>query len=125
MVMKGFIKTLEAGIAIVLMLVSIVFLFTQREAHKTQMSDAGYNCLRNLDNNGTLRYYSENNLEAELTSDLRGCIPPLFNYSVKICTSSSCISQLPFNKEIFLSSYLIAGESSFEPALINLWVWSE
>ena len=125
MVMKGFIKTLEAGIAIVLMLVSIAFLFTQRETHKTQISDVGYNCLKNLDNNGTLRYYSENNLEADLISDLRSCIPPLFNYSVKICTSSNCILQLPSSKEIFLSSYLIAGESSFEPTLINLWVWSE
>jgi hypothetical protein len=123
MAMKGFIKTLEAGIAIVLMLVSIVFLFIQKNVYEPQIADVGYNCLKNLDNNGTLRYYTENKLESNLISDIRSCIPPLFNYTVKICTTSVCISQLPSGKTIFLSSYIIAGDNSFNPTLVNLWIW--
>lgn len=124
MVTKGFIKTMEAGIAIVLILASVVFLFTQKEEYEPQLSSVGYNCLKNLDNSGILRYYAENKMESSLISDLRDCIPPLFNYNVKICITSSCISQLPSDKDIFLSSYLIAGDDSIEPTLINLWVWS-
>lgn len=121
--MKGFINTLEAGIAIVLILVSVVFLFVQNKPQESQISDIGYNCLKQMDNEGTLRYYAENNLEDNIVSDLRSCIPPLFNYTVKICTSSKCITQLPYDKSTFLSSYLIAGDNSFQPTLVNLWTW--
>ncbi|OGI11726.1 hypothetical protein A3K64_00335 [Candidatus Micrarchaeota archaeon RBG_16_36_9] len=124
MVMKGFIKTVEAGIAIVLMLVSIVFLFVQNKPYEPQIADLGYNCLKNMDDDGTLRYYAENNLESNIISDLRYCIPPLFDYKVKVCTTSHCISELQTDKTIFLSSYIIAGSDSFNPRLVNLWIWS-
>ena len=120
---KGFIKTMEASIAIVLILVSIVFLFTQVKAYEPQVSDAGYNCLKNLDDRGKLSYYAENGLEANLNSDLRGCVPPLFNYAVEICTTPRCITTLPSDRAVSLSSYLIAGDNSFNPTLVNLWIW--
>ena len=121
--MKGFIKTLEAALAIVLILVSMVFLFKERVSNESQISDTGYGCLKNLDNQGSLRYYAVTNLESRLNSDLKGCIPPLFDYSAKICTSVSCDTNLPSDKAVFLSSYLIAGWDSMRPTLINLWVW--
>lgn len=119
---KGFVKTLEAAIAITLILVSVVFLFPEKVKTEPKISDTAYNCLRNLDNRGVLRYYAVNNLESNLISDLKGCIPPLFDYVVKICTTSTCSISIS-NKEVFLSSYLIAGENSIKPTLINLWVW--
>ena len=121
---KGFVKTLEAGIAISLILVSMVFLFPQKTKTEPQLSETAYDCLRYLDNKGVLRYYAVNNRQEDLVSDLRGCLPPLYSYTVKICTTSSCGTTLPDDKTIFLSSYLIAGENSFNPTLINLWVWS-
>ena len=122
---KGFVKTLEAGIAIALILVSMVFLFPEKTVIKPKISDTGYNCLKYLDNKGILRQYAVNNMEANLISDLRSCIPPSLDYKAKICLTSSCISQTPVDKEVFLSSYLIAGEDSFKQALINLWVWTK
>jgi hypothetical protein len=120
---KGFVKTLEASIAIVLILISIVFLFPERTKNKTQISHAAYDCLKYIDNKGLLRNYAVNGFESNLVSDLRACISPLYDYTVKMCTSTACNSQLPSNKEVFLSSYIIAGEDTFRPTLINLWIW--
>lgn len=120
---KGFEKTLEAAIAIVLILVSIVFLFTSKEITEPQMSATGYECLKNLDNRGLLRYYAANDLGDRLDADLKTCIPPLLNYTTKICAISTCNTMLPINKTVFLSTYLIAGDNSFNPRLVGLWVW--
>ncbi len=120
---KGFEKTLEAAIAIVLILVSIVFLFTGKEITEPQMSATGYECLKNLDNQGVLRYYAANGLGDRLDADLKACIPPLLNYTTKICATSTCNTVLPLNKTVFLSTYLIAGDNSFNPRLVGLWVW--
>lgn len=120
---KGFEKTLEAAIAIVLILVSIVFLFTGNGITEPQMSNTGYECLKNLDNQGLLRYYAVNDLEVSLSDSLKACIPPLLGYATKICSTSACSAVLPVNKTIFLSTYLIAGDNSFNPRLVDLWVW--
>ncbi|NIO44537.1 MAG: hypothetical protein GTN36_03220 [Candidatus Aenigmarchaeota archaeon] len=125
MVKKGFVKTLEAGIAIALILVSMVFLFPGETETEPQISDTGYNCLRYLDYEGVLRNYAANSLESDLISDLRKCVPPILNYTARICTSTSCNTELPTDKTIFLSSYLIAGEAQIDRTLINLWVWSK
>lgn len=123
---KGFVKTLEAGIAIALILVSMIFLFNEQTKTEAQLSDTAYSCLLYSDYNGSLRDYASRNMESELVSNLRSCLPPLLNYTARICTTSYCSSSdLPENKTIFLSSYMLAGENSFEPKLINLWVWSE
>ncbi len=125
MVMKGYIKTLEAGIAIVLILVSIIFLFPERTKKDPQISDTGYNCLKYLEQTGALRYYAVNNLESNLNSYLRACLPPILNYTTKICSAMPCNIQVPENRTIFLSSYMIAGNDTFfNPILINLWFWS-
>jgi hypothetical protein len=120
---KGFEKTLEAAIAIVLILVSIIFLFTNKEITEPQLSATGYECLKNLDNQGMLRYYAANGLEDRLNADLKTCIPSLLNYTTKICATSTCNTVLPINKTVFLSTYLIAGDNSFNPRLVDLWVW--
>jgi hypothetical protein len=120
---KGFEKTLEAAIAIVLILVSMVFLFIGKEITEPQMSATGYECLKNLDNQGLLRYYAANDLGERLNADLKTCIPSLLNYTTKICTTSTCNAVLPLNKTVFLSTYLIAGDNSFNPRLVDLWVW--
>ncbi len=103
----------------------MVFLFPGETETEPQISDTGYNCLRYLDYEGVLRNYAANSLESDLISDLRKCVPPILNYTARICTSTSCNTELPTDKTIFLSSYLIAGEAQIDRTLINLWVWSK
>jgi hypothetical protein len=117
---KGFEKTLEAAVAIVLILASMVFLFAGKETSEPQLSATGYECLKNLDDQGLLGYYAANDLEDSLNASLKTCVPPLLNYTTKICATSTCNTLLPENRTIFLSSYLTAGYNSFNPRLVNL-----
>lgn len=117
------IKTLEALIAATVILISVVILFPPTIISQTQIPSAAYNCLRDMDDKGFLRYYAENNLTSELENKLKSCIPQNLDYSVKICDSSTCNPDSLPSKEITLVSYLIAGDQNPANRLINLWVW--
>lgn len=121
--MKGFIKTLEAVLGVILITVSLFTLFTPQRIDE-QFSDVGYNCLKDLDNRNLLRYYAVNNMNTELNNSLRNCLPSLMEFTLKICKTSDCNTNVPENRTVFLSSYMIAGYESIDPTLINLWLWS-
>jgi hypothetical protein len=114
------VKTLEAALAIVIILSSIVILFPKSNVQQ-QNSYSAYNCLVQMDQEGTLRYYASNNLESNLNSELGYCIPVTFNYTARICASSACSAQTPSDRAVFLSSYIMAVDY---PVIINVWVWS-
>jgi hypothetical protein len=112
------VKTLEAALAIVIILSSIVFLFPVSISQQKPYS--AYSCLSQMDMNGILRHYASEPSVIEL--GLRGCIPVSFDYEVKVCQSSNCGTSTPLGKSVFLTSYMISGE---DPALVNVWVWSK
>ena len=122
--MKGFVKTLEAGIATIFILTFVLIFFAPQPQPEPQILINGYNCLKYLDYTGALGYYAANNLESSLDTDLKKCLPPTMSYEARICKTPSCTTQLPEGKTVFLSSYIILGENSATPFLINLWVWS-
>jgi hypothetical protein len=122
---KGFVKTLEASIAIVLILASITFIAPERYLHDDKISEKAYWCLTNLDESGKLRYYSDNSLESEMNSDIRSCIPSAYNYSLRICYTASCIGYIPENKPVYTANYLISGGDVFRPSLTKIWLWSK
>jgi hypothetical protein len=117
------VKTLEAALAIVIILSSVVFLFPGSSSQQATYS--AYNCLRQMDQDGSLRYYASEMLTSGIESSLRGCIPVSFDYSVKLCQSSDCSTATPPGKSVFLTSYMISGADQFGPALVNVWVWSK
>ena len=126
MVGKGFVKTMEASLSIILILATVVFLFSGDKNYASQVPDKPSICLQYIENRGLLSYYAFNDMKVELEDDLRSCMPPSFNYTVSICQSSSCSSDsLPLGKEVFVSSYLVAGDKEMKPSLINLWFWSK
>ena len=120
---KGYIQTLEQVLGSVLVLTILITLFNPSSSTTNlQLSSLGFNCMKELDNKGLLRYYAVNNLTTDLNNSLQPCLSA-FNYDFNICSSTTCSSALPANKDIYLSSYFIAGENSFQPRLINLWIW--
>lgn len=121
--MRGMLYTLEAILATVMILVGIVSIFPIQEQKETIFSDVGRSCLSYLDQNGLLRHYAVNGMEAELASSLRNCLPQVTDFSVKICSSSNCTASIPGEETVYLSSYLIAGENSYNKKLVELWVW--
>lgn len=122
--MKGLIYTLEAILGAIIILVGITLIFTGQQQKKQGLSEVSYFCLNYLDQNNSLRHYAMNNMLTELNSSLRSCLPATADFRFKVCTSSDCRdSTVPYNKTVYLSSYLVAGENTFNREIINLWVW--
>jgi len=123
--MKGMMHTLEAVLGSVLVLVGIMMIFPVQQVSEINFSEVGYSCLNYLDQNGLLRYYAINNMNTELNDSLRLCLPPTSNFKFRVCSVTDCIDDnIPYDKAVYLSSYLIAGENYYNKKIINLWVWS-
>ena len=124
--MRGAIHTMEAILGSLIILIGITFIFPSQQASEISFSKAGYDCLEYLNQKGLLRYYTVNNMVTELRDNLKSCLPSVADFKFKICSSSDCSeTTIPYDKTVYLSSYLIAGESTYNRELINLWLWSK
>jgi hypothetical protein len=118
--------TLEAILGSVLVLVGIMLIFPTQQQREINFSEIGYNCLNYEEQRGYLRYYAVNEMIDELNNSLKDCLPAVADFKFKICSSSDCIdTTIPYNKTVYISSYLIAGENTYNRKLINLWIWSK
>lgn len=125
--MKGFMKTLEASIAVVLILGAAVALNNASPSYpERNLMEIGNDCLSNVHNGGLLDQYAMSGDDDGLSDALGDCIPKSLNYEVKICHSSDCSADgLPSDRTVVLSSRLISGDyHEFNPSVVNLWMWS-
>jgi hypothetical protein len=117
---------MEAVLGSIIILIGIMLIFPTQQQREISFSESGFSCLNYLDQKGFLRYYMVNDMITELNNSLKDCLPALADFKFKICTTSDCIdSTIPYNKTVYLSSYLIAGENTYNRMLINLWIWSK
>ncbi|MFH1229089.1 MAG: hypothetical protein V1678_01535 [Candidatus Aenigmatarchaeota archaeon] len=121
--MKGMMYTIEAVIGTVLILLGIMYIYPTQHQSETSLSETGYSCLSYLDKSGLLRYYATSNMSSELNVSLRNCLPSTAGFKFKVCSSSDCREDVPTGKSVYVSSYLIAGDKTYERRMINLWVW--
>jgi len=122
--MKGAIHTLEAILGSVLILVGIIMIFPNQQSEKG-FSNIGYSCLNYLDQKGLLRQYATSD-DTDFNNSLKSCLPSTLDFKYKVCESTDCKdTTIPYNKTVYLSSYLIAGENTFNKRIINLWIWSK
>ena len=121
--MKATIHTVEAVIGTLILLVGVMSIYPMEGSSDFYFSDEGYNCLRYLDESGSLRNYVYNDMTAEMNTSLYNCLPKITGYTFRICSATPCATSLPANKSVFLSSYLVSGENSYSPRIINLWLW--
>jgi hypothetical protein len=120
------IHTMEAVLGTLLILGGIMLIFPIQQQNEINFSDISYSCLGMLEQKGLLRHYVSNNMNTELNNNLRDCLPSVADFKFKICSSSSCMdTTIPYNKTVYLSSYLIAGENTYDRKVINIWVWSK
>ena len=118
--------TMEAILSSVLILIGVSLIFPMQQKAETSFSEDGYACLKYLDQEGLLRYYVLNSMNTELESSLKSCLPPVSDFKFKICNTADCRDvTVPYTKTVYLSSYLISGENTYNRKIINLWVWSK
>lgn len=127
MQMKAYLYTLEAMIASLLILSTLVFIYHPQQKTSFDFSilkDSGIGCMKDLGNKGLLRYYALNNLTQEMRTAAQSCLPKTANFSVGFCTDV-CNMDVPINKTTIVVYRFIAGESAtFQPTTINLAMWS-
>ena len=121
--MRATVHTIEAVIGTLILVVGVMSIYPISEGRDFYFSDEGYNCLMFLDDSGLLRNYVYNDMANELNSRLRNCLPQIIDYDFKICQTQPCTTPLPDNTSVFLSSYLLSGEKTYSPRIINLWMW--
>lgn len=120
---KGFLYTLEAMIASLLILSSLLLIYNIQEPKSEKIPiELGYNCLKEMDYKGFLRNYVLNNDVQQINNYLDDCLPKTIDSSISFGEQVT----LPTNVSVVIVDYLIAGEKdTFNPVLINLYMWSK
>lgn len=121
--MKGYMFTLESGLACIVIVSFIVFLAKIHAADTGAPDPASlaYEELRALDASGMLRPYA-------LSSDYSGLNSRVqirsYNHSIKICgVGGACQGPDPAAPDIWTASYLVAGSGQYKPMEVRLYLW--
>ena len=123
--MKGFIKTLEASIAVLLMLATVVMLYDMPVSNPEKyLSDAGEYCMDRIYDQGNLRNYVASGSESSMEDELDSCMPGI-KYKIKICSSTDCTATGLPNSTVVVVSRLISGNYyESDPKIVSIWMWS-
>ena len=131
MKMKGQLFTLEAAIAILMILIIIVFLFSNPpkspEFNEINYKLKIYNGLKILDETGRLSTYVSNNDANAIQNGLRPYISNIQNYKVVIFNQTTNITQklsLSNESEVISVSYFLVGDlDNYQPRDVRVYLW--
>lgn len=116
--------TLEAVIAGIIIVTFLVFLAYEPPTVVDEgLNLKSYEILEGLDNQGLLRSYAV----TEDTSGLDGWVRFFSaNHTVQICNvSGSCAGFLPDGNNVFTGTYIIAGDTDYNPHYVKMYLWRE
>jgi hypothetical protein len=124
MVMKGQWKTVEAVLGGVIILLFVAVLSTNYADVSPSVPAHGYRALSAVYEKGTLRSHAAAMDAAALNSEL-GATGYLmgYNHSVSICNESACVGTAPDKDYVWASSMLIAGDESYNPVEVIVYVF--
>ncbi len=128
--MKGYIYTIEVLLALSLVLVMIVVIFSstpeQPETSLVIIKQTGYDALHYLDQTGMLREAVNRDAYGEIAGNVTAMMPNNIKSDVAICTSTFCESyKIPVNRTIVAIDYYIAGyEQRYIQKKVRLWLWT-
>ncbi len=126
--MKGLLRTLEAVLGILVILVTFLFLYTGQgpipDIEVGNLKLVAMNSLAAIDKNNELRQQALVNDTAAIKAKLEKYIPAGFDYDVFVC-NLNCPVPTVAAKRIVSAEYLIAGDvNNFTTRQIVLHVWS-
>ncbi|MBI4017341.1 MAG: hypothetical protein HY366_00135 [Candidatus Aenigmarchaeota archaeon] len=125
---KGMSYSLEALIAITIVLVALVTVFNQLPPPQRQgLSFAeknGLTCLRSLDQEGRLRADAVTQNTSSIRQNLVGCIRGTFNHTVQVCKNTCTAPALDRDQDVVSAKYYVAGANATDPTLVILYIWS-
>jgi hypothetical protein len=124
---KGYVYTLEVMIAVAIVLVAIVILFSTAQVPEASsvglIKKQGYDVLEFLDINDELRPLVKNGDENTLKTRVRTLLTSGITIELDICTVQ-CSGQVPQNKNIVSVDYYVSGyKDSFFNRKVRMWMW--
>jgi|TARA_Y100000310_G_scaffold38954_1_gene36550 hypothetical protein len=130
---RGYIKTVEAFIAIIIILIVVFFLIPERpkqEPSTPHIVESAQNFILNeLTLNDSARECIVSNPLCEnsitFTHIIDSNIPPGYEHSVKICDTTNCVVSTPSDKDVYVDDMIIASTLKKQnPKIVRLWIWN-
>lgn len=128
--MKGSFYTVEAAIAVVMMIMTLVFFFQNPpetlELGKTNYKLKIYDALKISDDVGDLRKNTMTNNAAAIESELSSYIPVYLDYNVTIYNKTDSLTAVPniSSDNIITVSYFLAGKvGNYTPKEVRVFAW--
>ena len=131
--MKGQIYTLEVGIAILMILSIVIFLFlnppTMPEYRRINYKMKAYNGLETLERTGELRRYAINSTPniAEINESMNPFIPSFIHRAVVVFDETHNLTAKPSLSDVSDSisiSYFLAGDfDDYKPREVRVYIW--
>ncbi|MEM4244764.1 MAG: hypothetical protein QW404_03585 [Candidatus Nanoarchaeia archaeon] len=134
---RGYLKTLEAIIAIILLLVVFYTIIPKYVEPKPTpplaVQDAQRFIISDISNNEELRttIITTSDPSDVVEATIKKNMPPNYDFVCAICTNTSaCVTTTPFDKVVYMSDVFIAssvGPSLAEqsPKIIRFWMWNK
>ena len=129
--MKGQIYTLEVGIAILMILSIIIFLFLNPpvlpEYRRINYKIKAYNGLETLERTGELRrYVADNNITA-INESMNPFIPSFVSRAIVVFNETSNLTAKPsisnLNDSISVSYFLAGDFDEYKPREVRVYLW--
>lgn len=126
--MKGFAYSLEALIAIGVILITAITLFGGLGISEPGrgLKDLGDRSLKGLDSAGLLREYALSQDSTSVISQLSDIIPVILNYNVSFCRATCTDIATPKDRNVFTSFYYYSGApGNYTPTEVVLYIWEK
>ena len=129
---SGYLRTLEAIIAAVLVLIFIFTLLPRREISSPEtpyvVQSSQEFILNQILVNDTLRGCVVSDPLCENSDAMRQLIldnlPPGYTYGFKICDTTNCLISTSPDKSVFVADVLLSADlASQNPKVFRLWLW--
>jgi len=129
---KAYIKTLEAVIAIVAILVFVYAIIPDRsiEDPKTPpvVKNAQNFIIKEISSNELIRDCVINNPLCEnsdlIKNTISNNIPAGFDHAFKICETTNCLADTPFDRSVYLTDVFITSTlENQQPKIVRIWIW--
>lgn len=126
--MKGTFYTLEAAIAVVIIITSMAFVFTIEpkvlDLSKANYKQEAHNAIQIVDRGKDLRKNAVANNATAIKSDLDSYISTNFEVAIFNKTSNLTATPVLTSENIITVSYLIAGDvGNYTPREVRVYIW--
>lgn len=130
---RAYMRTVEAVIAIIIL---IIFIFTviqktPQPEHKIPLNvqEAQNAIIKEATINNSIRNCIITNSlchnSAMMQSLFQENIPPIYNYTFKICEETTCLANTPFKTVYVADVFISSTYEDKKPKILRFWIWEK